>query len=51
MVMRITALDAVNDRQDFKVLLANCLTHGRRSFVGILQNFPDECRHVKGVAK
>ncbi len=35
-----------NTPKDFKLLLANCLAHGRRSFVGILQNFPDECRHV-----
>jgi len=35
-----------NTPKDFKLLLANCLAHGRRSFVEILQNFPDECRHV-----
>jgi transposase len=35
-----------NIPKDFKSLLANCLAHGRRSFVEILQSFPDECRHV-----
>ena len=35
-----------NIPKDFKLILANCLAHGRRSFVEILQNFPDECRHV-----
>jgi hypothetical protein len=28
------------------VILANCLAHGRRHFVDVAQNFPDECRHV-----
>ena len=35
-----------NIPKDFKSILANCLAHGRRSFVEILQNFPDKCRHV-----
>jgi hypothetical protein len=26
--------------------LANCLSHGRRRFVDIYDNFPDECAHV-----
>jgi hypothetical protein len=30
----------------FKRLLANCLCHGRREFVKIIEDFPDECRHV-----
>src|SRR5271169_1671694 len=29
-----------------EVLLANCLAHGRRQLVEVVQNFPDECRHV-----
>jgi transposase len=29
-----------------EVLLANCLAHGRRQFVEIAPNFPDECRYV-----
>ena len=28
------------------LLLSNCLTHGRRQFVDIFENFPNECRHV-----
>ena len=31
---------------DFNTLLANCLAHGRRNFVDIAWNFPDECKHV-----
>ncbi len=27
-------------------MLANCVAHGRRQFVDIVQNFPDECRYV-----
>jgi hypothetical protein len=27
-------------------MLANCLTHGRRYFVDVSENFPDECRYV-----
>ena len=29
-----------------ELLLANCLTHGRRNFVGVIDNFPNECRYV-----
>jgi transposase len=29
-----------------EILLANCLAHGRRQFVDIAVNFPNECRHV-----
>ena len=29
-----------------EILLANCLAHGRRQFVEIAENFPDECRYV-----
>ncbi len=28
------------------LLLANCLAHGRRQFVNVFDNFPDECRRV-----
>jgi hypothetical protein len=31
---------------EFKTLLANCLAHGRRKFVDVLQSFPEQCRHV-----
>lgn len=31
---------------DFNTLLANCLAHGRRNFVDIAWNFPEQCTHV-----
>ncbi len=30
----------------FNRLLANCLCHGRREFVKLIEDFPDACRHV-----
>lgn len=38
-----------NVPRDFKTLLANCLSHGRRRFVDVYDNFPDECTHVLDV--
>ncbi len=35
-----------NTSEDFQTILANCLTHGRRYFVEVSDNFPDECEHV-----
>ena len=29
-----------------EILIANCLAHGRRQFVEIVQNFPAECRYL-----
>src|SRR6202035_1507891 len=29
-----------------EILLANCLAHGRRQFVEVAENFPDQCRYV-----
>ena len=29
-----------------EVILANCLVHGRRNFVEVVDSFPDECRRV-----
>jgi len=29
-----------------KTLLANCLAHGRRQFIEVAVNFPEECRYV-----
>jgi transposase len=29
-----------------EILLANCLAHGRRQFVEVAENFPQECRYV-----
>jgi transposase len=37
---------STNSSHDFKVILANCLSHGRRQFVDIIENFPDECEYV-----
>ena len=35
-----------NFSEDFNTLPANCLAHGRRNFVDIVWNFPQECTHV-----
>jgi transposase len=29
-----------------KTIVANCLAHGRRQFVEVIDRFPEECRHV-----
>jgi hypothetical protein len=29
-----------------EILVATCMAHGRRQFVELVQNFPEECRHV-----
>ena len=29
-----------------EILLANCMAHGRRQFVDVAENFPDQCRYV-----
>lgn len=29
-----------------KILLANCIAHGRRQFVEVAENFPEECGYV-----
>ena len=31
---------------EFQSILAHCLSHGRREFVSVAENFPTECRHV-----
>jgi hypothetical protein len=31
---------------NLKTLLANCLAHGRRQFVDVIEQFPRECAHV-----
>lgn len=33
----------------FKTILANCNSHARRRFVDVVENFPEQCRHVLGV--
>lgn len=31
---------------EFKTILANCLSHGRRRFVDVVDNFPESCRYI-----
>jgi transposase len=31
---------------DLQTILSNCLAHGRRQFVDVVEGFPEECRHV-----
>jgi transposase len=35
-----------NEPKEFETILANCNAHGRRQFVDLAENFPDECRYV-----
>jgi transposase len=35
-----------NTPKSKETLLANCLAHGRRQFVEVVDNFPEECRYV-----
>ena len=35
-----------NIPENFKIILANCLAHGRRRFVDVAVNFPDQCQYV-----
>jgi transposase len=35
-----------NPSKEFQTLLAHCLSHGRRQFVDLAQNFPQECQYV-----
>jgi transposase len=35
-----------NVPEEFEVLLGNCAVHGRRKFVDVFANFPEECRYV-----
>lgn len=37
---------ARNRPKHAEVILSNCLTHGRRQFVDVVENFPRECRFV-----
>jgi len=36
---------------EFESILANCLAHGRRRFVEVVNSFPSECRHVLEVLR
>jgi len=31
---------------ELKTIVANCLAHGRRQFVDVIDRFPEECQHV-----
>jgi hypothetical protein len=46
--MPIQMCDALsrNVSGEFKTILCNCLTHARRNFVDIAENFPEECLFV-----
>jgi transposase len=35
-----------NMPKELETILANCLSHGRRYFVDVLWNFPEQCRYV-----
>jgi transposase len=35
-----------NVPKDFETMLSNCLTHARRLYVDVAQDFPEECRFV-----
>ncbi len=35
-----------NASKEFETILANCLVHGRRNFVDVAANFPEETSHV-----
>ncbi|MEW6477781.1 MAG: IS66 family transposase [Actinomycetota bacterium] len=37
---------SANTAGELDTILANCMAHGRRRFVGVADNFPAECRHV-----
>jgi len=32
--------------KELETIVANCLAHGRRQFVDVAENFPEECRYV-----
>ena len=38
-----------NMPKELQTILANCLSHGRRRFVDVADNFPEECRYVLDV--
>ena len=35
-----------NEPKDFETIMANCMSHGRRKFVEVVDSFPRECRYV-----
>lgn len=40
-----------NIPKEMETILANCLAHGRRQFVDVAENFPDEVIHVLKLLK
>jgi len=40
-----------NMPDELRTIIANCLSHGRRKFVEVAANFPEECRHVLNLLK
>jgi hypothetical protein len=40
-----------NEPKEFHTLLCHCLLHGRRQFVDVVENFPEECRKVSGLGE
>jgi hypothetical protein len=41
-----TRYRVTHKRAGIETLLANCLAHGRRQFVEVADNFPEDCRYV-----
>ena len=35
-----------NEPKGFETIMANCIPHGRRKFVELIDSFPEECRYV-----
>jgi transposase len=42
---------ARNMPEELEAIVGNCLAHGRRRFVEVATNFPDECLHVLQILK
>jgi hypothetical protein len=42
---------ARNMPKELETIVANCMAHGRRRFVEVAPNFPDECLHVLEILK
>jgi hypothetical protein len=40
-----------NIPEELKTILAHCLAHGRRKFVDVAENFPEQCLHVLEILK
>ena len=40
-----------NMPEELETIVGNCLSHGRRRFVDVAMNFPQECLHVLELLK